>query len=68
LVPVTFVSLSKALCVPSGDHAGAESKEPSSSNSVRRPVPSALIDWIARSVSPIGDVVVANEILVMSGE
>ena len=60
--------LSKAIFVPSGDQAGAESNDPTTSNSVVSPVPSTFSVWIARSVSPVGEVVVANSTLLMSGD
>ena len=68
LAPSRLALLSKAILVPSGDQAGAESKAPTTSNSVVRPVPSALSVWIARSVSPVGEVVVAKSTLLMSGD
>jgi len=49
----------KAIRVPSGDQAGAESNAPGTSNSVFRSVPWTLMTWIARSVSPLGDTVAA---------
>jgi len=68
LAPATSALLSNAMCAPSGDQAGAESNAPATSKTVVRPAPSASITWIARSVSSIADIVVANRILVMSGD
>src|SRR5919198_1717723 len=68
LPPFRLASLSNAILLPSGDQAGAESNDPTTSNSVVRPVPSTFSVWIARSVSPVGEVVVANSTLLMSGD
>jgi hypothetical protein len=59
---------SNPIRVPSGDHAGPESNAPGTSNTVVRVLPSALNVSIARSVSPVGDFVVANSRVLMSGE
>src|SRR6476659_3590511 len=68
LPPLRLASLSKAIFVPSSDQAGPESKDPTTSNSVVSPVPSTLSVWIERSVSPVGEVVLAKSTLLMSGE
>ena len=68
-LPVPILALdSNAICVPSGDQAGAESNAPGTSNRIRRSLPSAAIDSTARSVSPRGDFTDANRKRLASGE
>ncbi len=57
-----------AIRVPSGDQAGAESKAPGKSNSVVTGPPVTACVSIARSVSPVGDLTLANRKRVPSGE
>ena len=60
--------LSKAIRLPSGDHAGPVSCLPGASKSVVSPVPSAFMTWIARSVSPTGETTVVNRMRPRSGD